>query len=115
MQHVSTYNSHLQATLRTVIALQSCCAHLGFNIKISDFTIAEKRSATVPQTESRNVQKYKWTETPPPLPPDSNGEFQKQKNNGHKQFRTRQTLNPNYNSTVNISHFVCKNTAAKSL
>ena len=29
MQHVSTYNSHLQAKLRTVIALQGGCAHLG--------------------------------------------------------------------------------------
>jgi len=26
MQHVSTYNSHLQAKLRTVIALQCGCA-----------------------------------------------------------------------------------------
>jgi len=29
MQHVSTYNSHLQAKLRIVIALQGGCAHLG--------------------------------------------------------------------------------------
>jgi len=29
MQHVSTYNSHLQAKLRTVNALQGGCAHLG--------------------------------------------------------------------------------------
>jgi len=29
MQHVSTYISHLQAKLRTVIALQGGCAHLG--------------------------------------------------------------------------------------
>jgi len=28
MQHVSTYSSHLQARLRTVIALQGGCAHL---------------------------------------------------------------------------------------
>jgi len=29
MQYVSTYNSHLQAKLRTVIALQDGYAHLG--------------------------------------------------------------------------------------
>jgi len=29
VQHVSSYNSHLQATLRTVNALQGGCAHLG--------------------------------------------------------------------------------------
>jgi len=29
MQHVSTYNSHIQAKLRTVNALQGGCAHLG--------------------------------------------------------------------------------------
>jgi len=29
MQNVSTYNSHLQAKLGTVIALQGGCAHLG--------------------------------------------------------------------------------------
>jgi len=29
MQHISTYNSHLQANLRTVIALQVGCVHLG--------------------------------------------------------------------------------------
>jgi len=35
MQHVSTYNSHLQAKLRTVIALQGGCAHLGLNMAYS--------------------------------------------------------------------------------
>jgi len=35
MQHVSTYNSHLQAKLRTVIALQGGCAHLGSNMAYS--------------------------------------------------------------------------------
>jgi len=35
MQHVSTYNSHLQAELRTVIALQGGCAHLGSNMAYS--------------------------------------------------------------------------------
>ena len=37
MQHVSTYNSHLQATLRTVIALQDGCAHLGSQMAYSVF------------------------------------------------------------------------------
>jgi len=35
MQHVSTYNRHLQAKLRTVIALQGGCAHLGSNMAYS--------------------------------------------------------------------------------
>ena len=35
MQHVSTYTSHLQAKLRTVIALQGGCAHLGFHMAYS--------------------------------------------------------------------------------
>jgi len=35
MQHVSTYSSRLQAKLRTVIALQSGCAHLGSNMAYS--------------------------------------------------------------------------------
>jgi len=37
MQHVSTCNSHLQAKLRTVIALQSGCGHLGSNMAYSVF------------------------------------------------------------------------------
>ena len=37
MQHVSTYNSNLQATVRTVIALQSDCAHLGSQMAYSVF------------------------------------------------------------------------------
>ena len=35
MQHVSTYNSHLQAKLRTVIYLQGGCAHLGSHMAFS--------------------------------------------------------------------------------
>jgi len=35
MQHVSTYNSHLQAKLRTVIALQGGCAHWGSHMAYS--------------------------------------------------------------------------------
>ena len=35
MQHVSTYNSHLQAKLRTVIALQGDCARLGSHVTYS--------------------------------------------------------------------------------
>ena len=35
MQHVSTYNSHLQAKLRTVIALQAGCVHLGSHMAYS--------------------------------------------------------------------------------
>ena len=37
MQHVSTYNSHLQAMLRTVIALQGGCVHLGSHVAYSVF------------------------------------------------------------------------------
>ena len=37
MQHVSTYNSHLQAKQRTVIALQGGCAHLGSHMAYSVF------------------------------------------------------------------------------
>jgi len=39
MQHVSTYNSHLQAKLRTVNALQDGCAHLGFDMAYSVFAV----------------------------------------------------------------------------
>ena len=38
MQHVSTYNSHLQAKLRTVIALQGGCVHLGSHMAYSVIT-----------------------------------------------------------------------------
>jgi len=37
MQHVSTYNSHLQAKLRTIIALQGGCVHLGSHMAYSVF------------------------------------------------------------------------------
>ena len=37
MQHVSTYNSHLQAKLRTVIALRESCAYLGSHMAYSVF------------------------------------------------------------------------------
>ena len=37
MQHVSTYNSHLQAKLRTVIALHGGCAYLGSHMAYSVF------------------------------------------------------------------------------
>jgi len=36
MQHASTHDSHLQAKLRTVIALQGGCAHLGSHMAYSD-------------------------------------------------------------------------------
>ena len=39
MQHVSTYNSHLQAKLRTVIFLQDGCAHLGSHMAYSVFAV----------------------------------------------------------------------------
>jgi len=35
MQHVSTYNNHLQAKLRTVIVLQGDCARLGSHVTYS--------------------------------------------------------------------------------
>ena len=38
MKHVSTYYSHLQAKLRTVIALQCGCAHSGSHMAYSVFT-----------------------------------------------------------------------------
>jgi len=37
MQHVSTYISHLRATLRTVIALQDGCVHLRSQMAYSVF------------------------------------------------------------------------------
>jgi len=37
MHHVSTYISHLQAKLRTVIALQGGCVHLGSHMAYSVF------------------------------------------------------------------------------
>jgi hypothetical protein len=37
MLHVSTYNIHLQAKLRTVIALQGGCVHLGSHMAYSVF------------------------------------------------------------------------------
>jgi len=37
MEHVSTYNNHLQAKLRTVTALQGGCAHLGSHMAYSVF------------------------------------------------------------------------------
>jgi len=37
MQHVLTYNSHLQAKLRTVITLQGGCVHLGSHMAYSVF------------------------------------------------------------------------------
>jgi len=40
MQHVSTYNSHLQAKLRTVIAPQGGCARLGSHMAYSVFAVA---------------------------------------------------------------------------
>jgi len=39
MQHVSTYNSHLQAKLRTVNALQVGCAHLESHMAYSVFAV----------------------------------------------------------------------------
>ena len=39
MQHVSTYNSHLQAKLRTVNVLQGGCAHLGSPIWLTVFLL----------------------------------------------------------------------------
>ena len=39
MQHVSAYISHLQAKLRTVNALQGCCAHLGSDMAYSVFDV----------------------------------------------------------------------------
>jgi len=39
MQHVSTYNSHLQTKLRTVNALQGDCVHLGSHMAYSVFTV----------------------------------------------------------------------------
>ena len=39
MQHVSTYNSHLQAKLRTINVLQGGCAHLGSHTAYSVFAV----------------------------------------------------------------------------
>ena len=39
MQHVSAYNSHVQAKLRSVTALQGGCAHLGSDMAYSVFAV----------------------------------------------------------------------------
>ena len=39
MRHVSSYNSHLQAKLRTVNALQGGCSHLGSHMAYSVFAV----------------------------------------------------------------------------
>jgi len=70
MQHVSTYDSHLQANLRTVIALQVGCAHFGSNITYSAFI--------------HNVNLIFKANKKRGSPPPPNGELQKQKNNGNK-------------------------------
>jgi len=44
MQHVSTYNSHLQAKLRTVNTLQVGCAHLGSHMAYSVFAVVSLRT-----------------------------------------------------------------------
>jgi len=44
MQHVSTNNSHLQAKLRTVYALQDGCAHLGSHMAYSVFDVVFLRT-----------------------------------------------------------------------
>jgi len=44
MQHVSTYNSHLQAKLRTVNALQGGCAHLGSHMAYIVFAVVFLRT-----------------------------------------------------------------------
>ena len=46
MQHVSTYNSHLQAKLRTVIALKGGCSHLGSHMAYSVFGAFFKHNVT---------------------------------------------------------------------
>ena len=44
MQRVSTYNSHLQAKVRTVNALQGGCAHLGSHMAYSVFAMVFLRT-----------------------------------------------------------------------
>jgi len=44
MQDVSTYNSHLQAKLRTVNALQRGCAHFGSDMAYSVFVVVFLRT-----------------------------------------------------------------------
>jgi len=44
MQHVSTYNSRLQAKLRTVNALKGSCAHLGSHMAYSVFAVVFLRT-----------------------------------------------------------------------
>ena len=39
MQHVSTCSSHLQAKLRTIVALQARCVHLGSHMAYSVFAV----------------------------------------------------------------------------
>jgi len=44
MQHVSTYNSHHQAKLRNVNALQGGCAHLGSHMAYSVLAVGFLRT-----------------------------------------------------------------------
>jgi len=44
MQHVSTYNSHLEAKLNTVNDLQGGCAHLGSHLAYSAFAVVFLRT-----------------------------------------------------------------------
>ena len=76
-------------------------------VTILIFTIVTKNEAQPPHKQK--AETYRSTSGgvgEPPPPPHSNGELQKQQNNGHKQFLTRHTPNPTYNSTVNMSHCV---------
>ena len=55
MQHVSTYSSHLQAKLRTVIALQGGCAHLGFHKAYSVFAAVSHMGSQIAQPPCKAI------------------------------------------------------------
>ena len=67
MQHVSTYNSHLRAKLRTVIALQGGCGHLGSHMACGgDWPVTPARRVSYRGTEAQpNPPLHQGNRQPP--------------------------------------------------
>ena len=59
MQHVSTYNSHLQAKLRTVNALECGCVHLGSYMAYSVFMykINHSKNTGIPNAHNHPIKR----------------------------------------------------------
>jgi len=86
MQHVLTYNSHLQAKLRTVIALQGGCAHLGskmaatsqnlrkpqysnYHNRIQNYPISQLQKKWAQPPHKQKAETYRITSGPKKPPP----------------------------------------------